>query len=145
MLNNNNIAIKDILKGASQVAPVVKNLPASVQDARDMGSIPGSERSPGVGNGNPLQYSYLENPMDSGAWRLHNKEKWYFWGDSFETFNFGHFNDTISWVWENKDIIFKRESFETNVLICHFYIKRSTFFTIHQNKCISCIWRTNLW
>ena len=67
MLNNNNIVIKAILKGASQVAPVVKNLPANVQDARDMGSIPGSERSPGVGSGNPLQYSYLENPMDSGA------------------------------------------------------------------------------
>ena len=40
---------------------VVKNLPA---DARDAGSIPGSGRSPGGGNGNPLQYSYLGNPMD---------------------------------------------------------------------------------
>ena len=34
-----------------------------------MGSILGSGRSPGIGNGNPLQYSYLENPMDKGAWR----------------------------------------------------------------------------
>ena len=34
----------------------------------DLGSIPGSGRSPGEGNGNPLQYSYLENPMDRGAW-----------------------------------------------------------------------------
>ena len=34
----------------------------------DIGSIPGSGRSPGEGNGNPLQYSYLENPMDGGAW-----------------------------------------------------------------------------
>ena len=34
-----------------------------------MGSILGSGRSPGIGNGNPLQYSYLENPMDRGAWR----------------------------------------------------------------------------
>ena len=41
---------------------------ASVGDARDMGSIPGSRRSPGVGNGNPLQYSCLENPMDRGTW-----------------------------------------------------------------------------
>ena len=41
---------------ASQVALVVENLPASAGDARDMGSIPGSGRSPGVGNGNPLQY-----------------------------------------------------------------------------------------
>ena len=44
---------------------VVKNLPAN---AGDMGLIPGSGRSPGEGNGNPLQYSCLENPMDRGAW-----------------------------------------------------------------------------
>ena len=56
------------LVGASQVALVVKNLPASAEDSRDMGSIPGSGRSPGGGHGNPLQYSYLENPMDRGAW-----------------------------------------------------------------------------
>jgi len=37
-------------------------------DIRDPGSIPGSRRSPGEGNGNPLQYSCLENPMDRGAW-----------------------------------------------------------------------------
>ena len=46
-----------------------KNLPANAGDTRDMGSIPGSGRSPIVRNGNPLQYSYLENPMDRGAWR----------------------------------------------------------------------------
>ena len=44
---------------------VVKNLPAN---AGDVGSIPGSGRSPGEGNGNPLLYSCLENPMDRGAW-----------------------------------------------------------------------------
>ena len=44
---------------------VVKNPPAN---ARDKGSIPGSGRSPGEGNGNPLQYSCLGNPMDRGAW-----------------------------------------------------------------------------
>ena len=44
----------------------VKNLPANVGD---MGLIPGLGRSPGEGNGNPLQYSYLENSMDRGAWR----------------------------------------------------------------------------
>ena len=38
-------------------------------DAGDLGSIPGSGRSPGEGNSNPLQYSCLENPMDRGAWR----------------------------------------------------------------------------
>ena len=52
---------------ASQVALVVKDPPASAGDIRDMGSIPGSGRSPGGGRGNPLQYSCLENPMDRGA------------------------------------------------------------------------------
>ena len=46
---------------------IVKNLPANAGDARDMGSIPESRRSPGVGKGNPLQYSCLENFMDRGA------------------------------------------------------------------------------
>ena len=41
---------------------------ASAYNVRDLGSIPGSERSPGEGNGNPLQCSCLENPMDGGAW-----------------------------------------------------------------------------
>ena len=45
---------------------MVKSLPAN---AGDVGLIPVSRRSPGVGNGNPLQYSCLENPMDRGAWR----------------------------------------------------------------------------
>ena len=44
---------------------VVKNLPANVGN---LGLIPGSGRSPGEGNGNPLQYSCLGNPMDTGAW-----------------------------------------------------------------------------
>ena len=52
----------------SQVATVVKNLPANAGDARNVGSIPGWGRSPGVGNGNPFQYYCLENPMDRGAW-----------------------------------------------------------------------------
>ena len=47
---------------------VVKNPPANAGDARDTNSIPGSRRSPGVGYGNPLQYSCLGNPMDKGAW-----------------------------------------------------------------------------
>ena len=42
---------------------------ASAYNAGDLGSIPGSGRSPGEGNGNPLQYSCLENPMDRGAWQ----------------------------------------------------------------------------
>ena len=55
---------KDFLGGA-----VVKNLPAYAGDARDVTLILGSERSPGVGNGNPLQYSCLGNCMDRGGWR----------------------------------------------------------------------------
>ena len=47
---------------------VVKNLPANVGDVTDVGSIPGSGRSPGGGHDNPLQYSCLENPMNRGAW-----------------------------------------------------------------------------
>ena len=48
---------------------VVKNPPANTGDSGDMGSIPGSGRSSVEGNGNPLQYSCLEYPMDRGAWR----------------------------------------------------------------------------
>ena len=48
---------------------MVKNAKANVGDARDMSLIPGSGRSPGEGNDNPLQYFCLENPMDRGAWQ----------------------------------------------------------------------------
>ena len=48
---------------------VVKNSPASVEDIEDMGLVLGSGRACGRGNGNPLQYSYLGNPMDRGAWQ----------------------------------------------------------------------------
>ena len=56
--------LKDSMKnrGASQVVLVIKNPPANAGDLRDMGSIPGSGRSPGGGHGNPLQCSCLENP-----------------------------------------------------------------------------------
>ena len=47
---------------------VVKNPPANAGDIRDIGSVPGWGRSSGGRNGNPLQYSCLENPMDRGAW-----------------------------------------------------------------------------
>ena len=47
---------------------MVKNLPANAGDIRDAGSIPGSGRSPEKENGNPLQYSCLENLMDFRAW-----------------------------------------------------------------------------
>ena len=53
--------------GDSQVAVVVKNQPANARDLRDVGSMPGSGGSPREGNGKPLQYSCLKDPMDSGA------------------------------------------------------------------------------
>ena len=48
---------------------MVKNLPAKAVDAKDVGLIPGSGKFPGKGNGNPLQDSFLENPVDRGAWQ----------------------------------------------------------------------------
>ena len=48
---------------------MAKNLPSSAGDAGDVGSIPGLGRSPGIGNANPLHYSFLEISMDWGAWR----------------------------------------------------------------------------
>ena len=70
-----------VLIRASQVALVVKNLPADGGDRRDTGSIPGLGRSPEGGHGNPVQYSCLENPMDRGAWRatVHRVTKSHTW------------------------------------------------------------------
>ena len=61
-LNNSNLVC------ASQVVLVTKNLPASIGDAEDTGLISRLRRSPIKGNGNPFQYSSLENSMDRGAW-----------------------------------------------------------------------------
>ena len=54
--------------GYSVGFPGGSEVKASARNAGDLGSIPGSGRSPGEGNGNPLQYSCLENPMDGGTW-----------------------------------------------------------------------------
>ena len=72
------------LKWASQVALGVKNPPVNAEDAgdaRETGWIPGSGRSFAEGNGNPLQYSYLENSMNTGAWRaiVHGVAKSWTW------------------------------------------------------------------
>ena len=63
--------------GTSQMALVVKNMPANAGDIRDMGLIPGARRSPRRGHGSPLQYFHLEYPMDREAWRtaVHRVEK----------------------------------------------------------------------
>ena len=60
---------------ASQVALVVKNLPTNEGDVRDMGLIPGLGKSPGEGNGDPLQYSCLENSKDRGAWQAKSRTR----------------------------------------------------------------------
>ena len=52
----------------SQMALMVKNLPASAEDTRDGGSVPGLGRSPRGGHGNPPQYFFLVNPVNKGAW-----------------------------------------------------------------------------
>ena len=52
----------------SQMALMVKNLPASAEDTRDGGSVPGLGRYPRGGHGNPPQYFFLENPVNKGAW-----------------------------------------------------------------------------
>ena len=75
------------------LALVVKKLPANAGDVRDVGSILGSGRSPEEGNGNPLQYSCLENPTDRGAWQatIHRSQTWlkqlntYMWSQEIRT------------------------------------------------------------
>ena len=61
---------------ASQLALVVKKSPASAGDAREVGLIPGSRRSPEGGNGNPLQCSCLRNSTERGAWRTTVAKSW---------------------------------------------------------------------
>ena len=64
-----NKEVSESIFRASHVVLVVKNLPVNAEDTRDVGSILGLGRSPGLGNGTPLQYSCLQNPMDRGVWR----------------------------------------------------------------------------
>ena len=64
-----NSSKNDMVQVDPQVAQVVKSPSANAGDLRDVGLIPGSGRSPGGENGNPLQYSCLENPMDREDWR----------------------------------------------------------------------------
>ena len=63
LLNLSDLYMYVVLPGGA----VVKNLPTSARNTGDTGLIPGSGRFPGVGNGNPLQYSCLENSMNGGA------------------------------------------------------------------------------
>ena len=76
---------------------VVKNLPAKAGDTRDMGSVPVSGTVPGVGNGNPLQYSWLENPMDRGAWwpTVNGVTKGWIWLSTAQ-----HLISTYLWIFQ---------------------------------------------
>ena len=65
---SNQLAVCTEIHRSSQTVLLVKNPPANAGDARDVSSIPGLGRSPGEENGNPFQYSGLENSMDRGAW-----------------------------------------------------------------------------
>ena len=67
-LEANNLEAVVMIQGASQVVLAVKNLPANTGDIRDSDLIPGLGRCPGERHGNPLQYSFLENPMHRDAW-----------------------------------------------------------------------------
>ena len=66
---------------------VVKNLPVNAGKEREEGSIPGLGRSPEAGNGDPLQYSCLRNPVDRGAWRaiVHGAAKGWAWLSNWHT------------------------------------------------------------
>ena len=70
------LAVHSYRDGASLVAQLVTNPHASAGDTRDMSWIPRLERSPGEGNGSPLQYSCLENSMDRGAWQDRGDSPW---------------------------------------------------------------------
>ena len=82
------------------MALVVKKPSADARNVRDMGLIPGLGRSPGEGNGYPLQYSCLENPMDRGAWRaaVHGvAEGWTRLSDFTFTFHFDALKEMASY------------------------------------------------
>ena len=68
LISSSNFLILSLESSSSLGFPGGSDGKVSVYNAGDLGSIPGSGRSPGEGNGNPLQYSCLENPMDRGAW-----------------------------------------------------------------------------
>ena len=76
-----------ICRQAFQVAWVIKDPPVNTRDIRDVGLIPGLERSPEGGYGNPLQYFCLENPMDRGAWQVRGLQRVrYYWSNSAHIF-----------------------------------------------------------
>ena len=123
---------------------MVKNFPANAGDIRDTdsGSVPGSGRSPGGGQGNPLQYSCLENPIDRGAWRatvhrvtksqtqlkcihecickytnLHVGQNYKIWSDFLDYFSQNFYSDAFCLI-----------------LDCHHHLRNESFNTFYSSK-----------
>ena len=104
---------------------VVNNPPANAGDARDMGLIPASGRSLGEGHGNLFQYSYLENPMDRGAWRatVHRIIKSWTWLKWLSKHAWSNFYENSNekalnwWVWRDLRMVTGDTSKETKALI----------------------------
>ena len=92
---------------ASQVALEVKNPPANAGDIRDTGSIPGSGRSPGEGHASPLQYSWLENPMDRRAWRATVRTVAQSWTQLKRLSTHAHCGLTNHWQWKHVFFTYK--------------------------------------
>ena len=111
---------------ASQVVLVVKNPPANVGDARDADSIPGLGKSPGVGSGNPLQYSCLQNSMDREAWQAtaHGVAK-----SQTRLSNWALSNYTLAYMPCLLWVCFKRH-------ICYHYVNKIRFLNLK----ISVLW-----
>ena len=112
---------------------MVKNPPANVGNARDMGLIPALGRSPGVGNGNPLQYSCLENSMDREAWRTtvcgSTKTEWLNmhthlapqvkikkggWEEADSHSTYGHIGDMLGGRWSFQGVLFFKVLYPEN-------------------------------
>jgi len=99
------------------MALVVKIPPANAGDIKDLGFIPGWGRSPGGGNGNLIQYSCLENPMDRGAWWVSKSQTWLKWLHACMVLLMGPPSWLGTWRWEILGS-------------CYFYLKHSTILPV---------------
>ena len=114
--------IQNNKKLTSEKASLVAQTKEFACNARDPGSIPGSGRSPGEGNGNPLQYSSLENPVDRGAWQaiVHGVAK---------------SQDTTERVALHFNFRKIRQKKEKQVVFCAWMSCRTMLFTIMEIRC----------
>ena len=103
---------------------------ASAYNLRDPGSIPGLERSPGEGNGTPLQYSCLENPMDGGAWSaiVHGVAKSWTWLNDF----------TFTFMGEKILVLLFAEWMSWNQLVFIFHQRNTCLWYIFYRQWVNC-------